>query len=37
MSDYIIETIKRCAEINGVCWECEQCGECQLWKEADDE
>lgn len=37
MNDYIVETIKRCAEINGVCWECEQRGECQLLEDVTDD
>lgn len=35
MSDYITETIKRCAEINGVCWECNVRDECLMWNEDD--
>lgn len=34
MSDYATETIKRCAEINGPCWECEARGDCKMLEDA---
>ena len=37
MDDYTTETIKLCAEINGVCWECEQRGECHLLEDVTDD
>ena len=37
MDDYTTETIKRCAEINSVCWECEQRGECRLLEDVADD
>lgn len=37
MDDYQTECIKRCAEVNGPCWECQQRGWCKLWEDAKDE
>lgn len=37
MDDYTAETIKLCSEINGVCWECEQRGECQLLEDVTND
>jgi hypothetical protein len=37
MDDYTTETIKRCAEINGPCWECEARGDCKLLEDVADD
>lgn len=34
MTDFDVETIRYCAEVNGPCWECSMRDHCQRWKEA---
>lgn len=34
MTDFDVETIRYCAEVNGPCWECPMHAQCQRWKEA---
>lgn len=34
MTDFDIEVVRYCAEINGPCWECSMRDQCQSWREA---
>jgi hypothetical protein len=33
--DYKTDCIKRCAEMNGPCWECVAREECLMWEESE--
>lgn len=35
MTDYEVEVIRYCEEINGPCWECQYRNSCQRLEEAD--
>lgn len=33
MTEFDVEIIRYCAEVNGPCWECSMRDQCQRWKE----
>ena len=37
MTDYDVEIIRYCAEVNGPCWECSMRDQCQYWGKEEEE